>query len=161
MPANNHTTTGVATQQLQALGALIRAERKALRVSSTATAEAAGVSRVTLHRLEKGEASVAVGAWANVLAALGLKLTALAAKAADATAHTPPAGEWIPLHIHLANYPQLKALAWQVHGTDTLTPAEALDIYERNARHLEVKAMPAHEQALLAALRTALAKHHV
>ena len=161
MPAPTPPTTEAATQQLQALGALIRAERKALRVSSTATAEAAGVSRVTLHRIEKGEASVAVGAWANVLAALGLKLTALPAKAADTTAHNLPAGEWIPLHIRLADYPQMKALAWQVHGTDTLTPAEALDIYERNARHLEVEAMPAHEQALLAALRTAFTKHHV
>ncbi|GAB3190249.1 helix-turn-helix domain-containing protein [Hydrogenophaga aquatica] len=161
MPATTPPTTELAAQQLQALGALIRAERKALRVSSTATAEAAGVSRVTLHRIEKGEASVAVGAWTNVLAALGLKLTALPAKAADAAAHNPPAGEWIPLHIRLNDYPQLKALAWQVHGTDTLTPAEALDIYERNARHLEVDAMPAHEQALLAALRTAFTKHHV
>lgn len=65
------------------------------------------------------------------------------------------------MHIRLNDYPQLKALAWQVHGTDTLTPAEALDIYERNARHLEVEAMPAHEQALLAALRAAFTKHHV
>ena len=50
----------------------------------------------------------------------------------------------------------MRALAWQVHGTDTLTPAEALGIYERNARHLDMQAMSADEQALLQALRLAL-----
>ena len=58
--------------------------------------------------------------------------------------------------VALADYPQLRALAWQVHGTDTLTPAEALGIYERNARHLDMQAMSDDEQALLAALRMAL-----
>jgi len=61
----------------------------------------------------------------------------------------------------LNDYPQLKALAWQVHGRRTRSTPRALGIYERNARHLEVEAMPAHEQALLAALRTAFTKHHV
>jgi hypothetical protein len=58
--------------------------------------------------------------------------------------------------VPLADYPQLRALAWQVHGTDTLTPAEALGIYERNARHLDMQAMSANELALLQALRLAL-----
>ena len=48
------------------------------------------------------------------------------------------------------------ALAWQVHGTDTLTPVEALGIYERNARHLDTAAMSPAEQALLQALQTGL-----
>ena len=39
---------------------------------------------------------------------------------------------------------------------DRLTPTEALDIYERNARHLDLQAMSADEQALLQALRLAL-----
>ena len=43
-----------------------------------------------------------------------------------------------------------------MHGTDTLTPAEALGIYERNARHLDMQAMSDDEQALLQALRLAL-----
>ncbi len=38
---------------LPALGAGIRARRKQLRVSATAAAEAAGLSRVTLHRIER------------------------------------------------------------------------------------------------------------
>jgi hypothetical protein len=47
-------------------------------------------------------------------------------------------------------------LAWQVHGTDELTPREALGIYERNARHLDMKAMEPGERELLDALRLAL-----
>jgi hypothetical protein len=48
---------------------------------------------------------------------------------------------WIPARIHLADYPQLKQLAWQVHGTDELTPAEALSIYERNWRHVDMQSL--------------------
>lgn len=144
------------TAQLQALGAQIRAHRKALRLSATVTAEAAGVSRVTLHRIEKGEASVTMGAWCNALAALGMVLQANSAT--DAQAHStqqPDRAGWIPARVALADYPQLRALAWQVHGTDSLTPAEALDIYERNARHLDTQAMSPDEHALLQALRLA------
>jgi transcriptional regulator with XRE-family HTH domain len=149
-----------STAQLQALGAQLRARRKALRVSSTAAAEAAGMSRVTLHRIEKGEPSVAAGAWANAMAALGMSLVALNTE----DAHTAGPGgasrvdlaDWIPVRVRLADYPQLKALAWQVHGTDALTPIEALGIYERNARHLDTAAMSLTEQALLQALRTGL-----
>lgn len=145
--------------QLQALGTQLRARRKALRVSSTAAAEAAGMSRVTLHRIEKGEPSVAAGAWANAMAALGMTLVALNVEDADtAGGHASPADltEWIPVRVRLVDYPQLKALAWQVHGTDTLSPLEALGIYERNARHLDTAAMSPAEQALLQALRTGL-----
>jgi transcriptional regulator with XRE-family HTH domain len=157
MPANPPRLLDQSTTQLQALGEQIRARRKALRVSSTAAAEAAGMSRVTLHRIEKGEPSVTGGAWANAMAALGMTL--LARNTEDARASdTSPADltEWIPVRVRLADYPQLKALAWQVHGTDTLTPIEALGIYERNARHLDTAAMSVAEQALLQALRTGL-----
>ena len=146
--------------QLQTLGEQLRARRKALRVSSTAAAEAAGMSRVTLHRIEKGEPSVAGGAWANAMAALGMSLVALNAEDARASVagRTSPADltEWIPVRVRLADYPQLKALAWQVHGTDTLSPLEALGIYERNARHLDTAAMSPAERALLQALRVGL-----
>lgn len=159
MPAPAPTTTEQCTAQLQALGAQIRTQRKALRLSATETAEAAGLSRVTLHRIEKGEPSVTMGAWCNAIAALGMELKsglAGAAAQATATAAADRAG-WIPARVPLADYPQLRALAWQVHGTDKLTPAEALGIYERNARHLDLQALSADEQALLAALRLALA----
>lgn len=118
------------------------------------------MSRVTLHRIEKGEPSVAAGAWTNAMAALGMSLVVLNAESAHPAgpegATGPGLPDWIPVRVRLADYPQLKALAWQVHGTDVLTPVEALGIYERNARHLDVAAMSPAEQALLQALRTGL-----
>lgn len=159
MPAKTPPPFEHSAAQLRTLGEQLRARRKALRVSSTAAAEAAGMSRVTLHRIEKGEPSVTAGAWANAMAALGMTLLARKAEDADTHGgHTPPAdlADWIPVRVRLADYPQLKALAWQVHGTDTLSPVEALGIYERNARHLDTAAMSPAEQALLQALRTGL-----
>lgn len=58
--------------------------------------------------------------------------------------------------MRLADYPQLKQLAWQVHGVDELTPAEALSIYERNWRHIDLAALQPHEQQLVEGLRLAL-----
>ena len=155
MPSTAPILPEQCAAQLQALGAHIRAQRKALRLSATVTAEAAGLSRVTLHRIEKGEPSVTMGAWCNALAALGMELQAHTGAQGQPAAAPNRAG-WIPARVALADYPQLRALAWQVHGTDTLTPAEALGIYERNARHLDMEAMTTHERALLDALRLAL-----
>ena len=76
MPSKSPVNTDACAAQLQALGAQIRSQRKALRLSATVTAEAAGVSRVTLHRIEKGEPSVTMGAWCSAIAALGLVLVA-------------------------------------------------------------------------------------
>ncbi|MDR7377196.1 transcriptional regulator with XRE-family HTH domain [Rhodoferax ferrireducens] len=156
MPSKPPTTTDTCTTQLQALGAQIRSQRKALRMNATVTAEAAGLSRVTLHRIEKGEPSVTMGAWCSAMAALGMALQARSGT--DTAAQATDRTGWIPARVALADYPQLRALAWQVHGTDTLTPMEALDIYERNARHLDLQAMSADEQALLQALRLALSR---
>ena len=141
---------------LQALGAQLRAQRKALKVNATVTAEAAGISRVTLHRIERGEPSVAMAAWANVAAALGLQLQ-LQTNVPQPKRPTQDE-DWWPVRIALSDYPQLKALAWQVQGADYLTPVEANDIYERNARHLDAAAMTANEQALLQALQAAFGK---
>lgn len=159
---NTHPPTAInpSAAQLQALGKQLRARRKILRVSSTAAAEAAGMSRVTLHRIEKGEPTVAGGAWAQAMAALGMVLQAhnVEENPTNDASNGNPANmaEWIPVRVRLQNYPQLKALAWQVHGTDTLSPAEAWGIYERNARHLDMAAMSPAELALLQALRTGL-----
>jgi transcriptional regulator with XRE-family HTH domain len=159
MKAETSPELDPGTTQLQALGRQLRARRKALRVSSTAAAEAAGMSRVTLHRIEKGEPSVAGGAWAHAMAALGMTLLARNAEGTEPAAERvspPDPAEWIPVRVRLADYPQLKALAWQVHGTDTISPLEALSIYERNARHLDTAAMSPAEQALLRALDAGL-----
>ena len=97
MPSPAPLTPEQCTAQLQALGAQIRAQRKALRLSATVTAEAAGLSRVTLHRIEKGEPSVTMGAWCNAMAALGMGLQATPS-AADAAKPAPAGG-------CLADYP--------------------------------------------------------
>ncbi len=161
MPAKPPPSTANARAQLQALGGQIRARRKALGVSAAATAEAAGLSRVTLHRIETGEPAVTIGAWANVLAALDMDWGTRAPDEAVRAAQPPDLKVWVPVRVRLSDYPQLRSLAWQVHGTDTLTPTEALDIYTRNARHLDMAAMTAPELALLAALRTAFGQDHV
>lgn len=155
MPAKSPPSSIVATEQLAALGALVRARRKALKVSATALAEAAGMSRVSVHRIEQGEPSVTMGAYLNVLAALGLVFSAAAREEpANRLAEGNPG--WLPARIRLADYPALKQLAWQVQGADELTPREALDIYERNWRHLNEAALLPREQHLIEALRVAL-----
>lgn len=153
MPKHSPATPEAVAAGLHALGAQLRAKRKALGVNATVTAEAAGVSRVTLHRIEKGEASVTMGAWSNVAHALGLNLAVLEPVLTGSAA--PDRSAWVPVRIVLADYPQLKALAWQVQGVDALTPVEAFDIYERNARHLDMSAMSPQERDLWRALQQA------
>ena len=171
MPAHIQTVDKTAAQKLAVIGQQIRSRRKALKINATVAAEAAGVSRVTLHRIERGEPSVTSGAYVNALTALGLDFgiiqsaltppgaspEATSKIAPDAKAEpTPNPPHWIPARVRLADYPQLKQLAWQVHGTDELTPAEALGIYERNARHLDAQALEPSERNLIDALRLAL-----
>lgn len=155
MPSKVQTIADAATEKLTAIGFQIRTQRKALKINATAAAEASGISRVTLYRVEHGEPSVTLGAYVNVLAALGLDLsvTVPTDKTAQPPSHPPL---WIPARVRLADYPQLKQLAWQVQGTDELTPAEALGIYERNARHLDTQALEPAERMLIDALRLAL-----
>ena len=139
---------------LLALGVGLRAKRKQLGLYATATAEAAGISRVTLHRIEKGEPGVAMGAYFNVAKALGLEVGVLPKEEVLQIANLHDG--WIPARIRLEDYPQLKLLAWQVHGVDTLTPVEALGVYKRNKRHIDEKNTSPNERALMDALSLAL-----
>lgn len=157
MPAPTPPVTEARAAQLQSLGLQIRARRKALGVSAVAAAEAAGISRGTLHRMEKGEPSVSAGARGHVMAALDMASQArLTVPQPEVEADHEKRKGGVPARIRLADYPQLRSLAWHVHGTDTLTPTEALGIYERNERHMDLQAMSAKEQALLDALRLGL-----
>ncbi|MBI2770894.1 MAG: helix-turn-helix domain-containing protein [Burkholderiales bacterium] len=155
MPANNPALTIQAADALTALGQAVHARRKALRISAVAAAEAAGISRVTLHRIEKGTASVTAGAYMAVFAALGLNAQVAPQ---EEPAASPAAGRkgWLPARVRIADYPKLKELAWQVHGTPELTPREALGIYERNWRHVDPAQLSPEEQDLVEALRQAL-----
>jgi transcriptional regulator with XRE-family HTH domain len=155
MPAKPPVITSNTAEHLIALGQQIRAHRKALRISATTAAEAAGMSRVTLHRIEKGEPAVTMGGYINALAVLGLKF-GLVTPPEPVKLHLAVDREgWIPARIRLVDYPQLKQLAWQVQGADTLSPKEAWDIYERNWRHLDEQALGLPEQQLIDALRLA------
>jgi transcriptional regulator with XRE-family HTH domain len=129
-------------ERLARLGERLRAARKRQRVTTVAAAQAAGISRVTLHRIERGEPTVAIGAWMAAASALGLAFDLLDANAANQASK-------LPKQIRLRDYPQLKKLAWQLHGVDEISPRQALQLYERNWRHLDRPALSEDEAALI------------
>lgn len=136
------------------LGATLRARRKLLAINMTAAAEAAGISRVTWYRLEKGEPTVALGSLLAAARVLGLELALRDPDERPVREPGPPERDWLPLTIRLADYPQLRQLAWQIgDASETLTPREALGLYERNWRHLDAPTLEPHERALIKALR--------
>ena len=155
MPAKPPETSNAAAEKLLELGQRIRAQRKLLRVSAVAAAESAGMSRVTLHRIERGEPSVTMGAYLNAMMALGMEFCIKGRSDSLSNTEIQDTRGWIPARIALGNYPQLKQLAWQVQGINELKPAEALDIYERNWRHVETLALEPEERNLIEALRLA------
>lgn len=142
--------------RVEELASRIRARRKAMGVSATAAAEAAGMSRVTWHRIEQGQFSVTIGAWFNALAVLGLEFGIGESSLDSANAQNGGDDKFdqhVPVQIRLGDYPQLQALAWQVSGKQEVTPQEALDIYSRNRRHLDSAALSARERGLMDALQ--------
>ncbi len=155
----------VATEALEAVGRSLRAQRKALGISMSAAAEAAGMSRVTWYRLEKGEASVAWGFLVAAARALDLQVKLgpkpAVLERAGALDPTPPLDKWLPLEIALADFPGLRRLAWQLQeGLESVTPREAWGLYERNWRHLHVDDLPENERALIAGLTKAFGDLH-
>ena len=155
MPAKLTHTSPAVSEKLQTLGRSIRAHRKSLAISAATTAECAHISRVTLHRIEKGEPSVTMGAYFTVLDALGLQIQAKTKAGSDDESLGASATSIIPADIKLADYPQLKQLAWHIHGLDALTPIEAFGIYDRNWRHLDQSSLTEHEKVLINALKLA------
>jgi len=149
MPAAAPATEALLAAKLAALGVRIRAQRKRHKVAAATAAEAAGMSRATLHRIERGEPSVTIGAYLGVIDALGLDFDIVDRQ------DRPPArrdAAATPAQIRIADYPQLARLAWQMHGVAELSPSEALSLYERNWRHIEQGEMQAKERALIEAL---------
>lgn len=130
--------------QLEALGQRIRACRRQQKVTATDAAEAAGMSRVTLHRVERGEPSVTMGAYLSALSALGLSLQVAEPGASYASA--------LPAAVKLDAYPALRLLAWQLPGVTELSPAQALELYERNWRHVDRDRLQPQERRLIQAL---------
>jgi hypothetical protein len=97
-----------------------------------ATAGAAGISRVTLHRIERGVPAVTMGAYMNAAAALGLRITAC-----SPTSHAASTSSAYAAAVRVRDYPQLRQLAWNLSEETTLTEEEALHLYERNWRHVD------------------------
>lgn len=150
MPASSPSLDNDAHTNLAALGSMIRARRQQLRVSMASTAEAAGISRVTLHRIERGGPAVTMGAYLNVITALGLRLELSPVEitggndTAQPSAHTMAAGG-----VRIGDYPQLHGAAWQLDEDTTLTEFEALQLYERNWLHIDHTAMDPREKKFL------------
>ncbi len=159
MPAKSPQIPKDLEKALHKLGQRLRDRRKKLGISAVATAEAAGMSRITLYRIEQGEASVAMGAYLSVIAALGLAfdLVDLRSQKRKRDSLKPK----LPPKIRLADYKQLKRLAWQLRDTKEISPKEALDLYERNWRHVDVKAMDSREQEFLETLLAAFGRERL
>lgn len=131
------------------LGGQITARRKILKIRAQSCAGAAGISRVTLHRIEKGESTVSMGAYQHVCEALGLHLALLPLGNQEiGEGRKQLAGPDVP-HLLIKDYPQLKALAWQLNEDEYLTDAEAVSIYERNKRFLDLGHLENHERELM------------
>ena len=142
---------------LPALGQRIRSERKRLKIAAQSAAAAAGISRVTLHRIEHGEPTVAIGLYVRALEALGLQLK-IHGTSTDSDEPSTETRAPLDAMIALAAYPQLRQLAWQINGVDHIPARDALALYERNWRHVDPARMPPEEKALLQALVTEYGK---
>ena len=157
MPATAPALSTSDARQLCALGERIRLRRKQLKVPATVAAEAAGMSRVTWHRIERGEPSVTMGAYMGATTALGLSIELAQVKPAQSAKQLAA----VPKHIELAHYPQLAQLAWHMGGTGSIAPQDALNLYERNWRHVELGSMTLEERELLQLLVATLGGGHL
>ena len=60
-------------QLLETMGENIKLARKRRKLTTVQVAERAGIARSTLYLIEKGDSSVTIGAYFNVLRVLGLQ----------------------------------------------------------------------------------------
>ncbi len=148
MKKNIKNLSDDAVSQLAAIGQLIRQHRKSFKITANATAETADISRVTLHRIEKGEPTVSMSAYLNVVSALGLHLHLSAKTDIENATNGDNVGK-LPVRISLSDYPQLKELAWHVQGVGELSLIETHSIYERNKRFLDIENLSDSEQELI------------
>lgn len=132
------------------IGAGLKRRRRRLGVSAAVAAESAGMSRVTLHRIESGAPSVTVGALLNAARAVGLRLHLGEDREppdTDDGGANPAVSTDAPEKMRVGDYPQLRAAAWQLDADTCLDGFEALRTYERNWRHLDHGAMSSEERA--------------
>lgn len=134
MPSKSPQLNENSRDALLTLGEELRVRRQALGLTAVVVAEAANISRVTLHRIERGEPSVTMGAYMLVADALGMQLGV-----GESTTSKLSSDENIllPREIRLENFAVLSQIAWQTSVSEALSPREAFDFYERNKKYID------------------------
>jgi transcriptional regulator with XRE-family HTH domain len=136
----------IQANYLATIGQKLHLRRKSLKVSAESVAIAAGISRITLHRIEKGEPGVSMGAFVSVIEALGLQFIV---SSKDLEKPALNISEIDLSKISIKDYPQLKQLAWQLHDDAVLTAVEAKNMYERNEKHIYFDLISEKERELI------------
>jgi len=116
-----------AISQLADIGQFIRQHRRSFKNTANAAAQTAGISRGTLHRVEKSEPNVSMGAYLNEISALDLNLHLSAKGSKGCEVNGDDVGK-LPVRLSFSGYPQLKELSWHVQGVDELSLVEAHSI---------------------------------
>jgi transcriptional regulator with XRE-family HTH domain len=153
---------------LKELGVRLRLARKRRGWSAEALAQRAGITRVTLSRLEVGEpAATSLGTLVRVMGALGMAGDLALLARDDRVGHDrrdalllAPRKPALPKRIALKRLPHLRSVAaWHLPDPDTrLSPEEVLSLYERNWRHIEPAKIVGEEAALLRKLTSTIGK---
>jgi len=153
---------------LSELGMRLRMARKRRSMSAEKLAELAGITRVTLNRLEVGEpAAATLGTLTRVLGALGMAGDLMLLARDDRVGHQlrdarllEPRKPAQPRLIALKDLPYLRTVAaWHLPDADTrLTPEEVFSLYERNWRHIEPEKIVGKEAAVLKRLTHTVGK---
>jgi len=149
---------------LEELGERLRLARRRRRRTAEEVAARTGITRVTLRRVESGEPTVMMGTYLKVMAELGLaqdlvlvaRDDAYGRRLQDQALQRKPRS--LPRKIRLADFPMLRELAWSTDPGASITPEEALALYERNWRHLDPQAMEPKERALVERLTATVGK---
>ena len=173
MPAKPTPLPDTQARLLAECGERLRKARLRRRLSAEAAAAGAGITRMTLHRAERGEPAITMGTFVKLMGVLGLAGD-VALLARDDRAGRLLQDEQLPrrrsatrtrrrparhARIRLGDYAQLRQIAWQLDpGVVELGPEEAFALYERNWRHVDRDAMDAAERALLADLTATVGK---
>lgn len=166
MPAKLLPLPDAENALLVALGERLRLARRRRSKTAEDVATRAGITRVTLRRVEGGEPAVMMGTYLKVMAALGLaqdlvlvgRDDAYGRRLQDEQLLRKPAAPRAPKKIRLADYPRLREIAWSTDPTASITAAEAFALYERNWRHLDRDTMDPKEQNLVARLTATVGK---
>src|SRR5258706_107458 len=173
MPAKPSPLPETEAQLLVELGERLRKARLRRKLTAEEVAADAGITRVTLHRAERGEPAITMGTFIKLMGVLGLAAD-FALLARDdkmgrlvqdeqlpprRSVKRPPALPRPLGRIRLDRYPQLKQIAWHLGPEATvLNPEEAFALYERNWRHVDREAMSPRERALVKELTATIGK---